>query len=317
MSGGVVMVALSIFERLSGKSVPLWVYGFVLLFFAFLACYLAWRDSQKALASISETGQQKRQFLAERINTLLREAGEVDYGEMELSAGSGRGEMVRWANHRARVHHFLQAHFDSGTVKRFEGKGNRVLEELLEKVLTDEETPRLIAGSYPPLEIEITQTAFDFIDDISIAGQFGLRHKPCYVTLFLKIKNPRSIAVAVEIFKLTLIVNGEEHLSFAESKVFGRRFVSQEGLEAGEGSHPGNLGASLPLVVSDDKPVDGSLQFIFRDLRDFELTVRGISFKDSPFFLVLIDRNRERHTKEGVLSGEGLRYIEFRNTQKP
>lgn len=50
MSGGIVTVALGIFERVSGRNIPLWAYVCVLIAFAFSACYLAWRDAQRKLA---------------------------------------------------------------------------------------------------------------------------------------------------------------------------------------------------------------------------------------------------------------------------
>ena len=53
MGGGAIMVALGLFERFSGKNVPLWVYVCVLVFFVFFACYLAWRDERKAVTQIS------------------------------------------------------------------------------------------------------------------------------------------------------------------------------------------------------------------------------------------------------------------------
>jgi len=55
MSGGLITVALGLFERFSGKSVPLWAYAAVIVFFAFLACYLAWKDTLvKAEVRIAE-----------------------------------------------------------------------------------------------------------------------------------------------------------------------------------------------------------------------------------------------------------------------
>lgn len=47
LSGGLITVALGLLERLSGRNIPLWTYGCVLTFFAFSACYLAWRDAAR------------------------------------------------------------------------------------------------------------------------------------------------------------------------------------------------------------------------------------------------------------------------------
>ena len=46
MSGGMVVVVLSIFERFSAKNVPLWVYGSTVMLLIVIACYLAWRDER-------------------------------------------------------------------------------------------------------------------------------------------------------------------------------------------------------------------------------------------------------------------------------
>src|SRR5258708_7577946 len=74
MSGGVITVLLGVFERLSGKSVPLWVYVAILIFFALLACYLAWRDSQKERTTVPDAGRQRRKMIAERLEQLIKES---------------------------------------------------------------------------------------------------------------------------------------------------------------------------------------------------------------------------------------------------
>jgi len=68
MSGGVVTVALNMFERLSGKDIPLWVYACILIFFLFLACYLAWRDERTKVAELDNKDRRKREFRIERLN---------------------------------------------------------------------------------------------------------------------------------------------------------------------------------------------------------------------------------------------------------
>lgn len=55
MGGGAITVALGVFERLSGRNVPLWIYVVIILSFIFWACYLAWRDRKR-----SETGLSTR-----------------------------------------------------------------------------------------------------------------------------------------------------------------------------------------------------------------------------------------------------------------
>jgi hypothetical protein len=46
MGGGIGVVALGLFERFSGKIIPLWAYISILVFFVFVASYLAWRDER-------------------------------------------------------------------------------------------------------------------------------------------------------------------------------------------------------------------------------------------------------------------------------
>src|SRR5215217_6177665 len=73
MSGGVITVALGIFERLSGKNLPLWVYAVIVLSFVVIASYLAFRDErQKAIGS--DAAERRRNFLAQRLTQLLKEA---------------------------------------------------------------------------------------------------------------------------------------------------------------------------------------------------------------------------------------------------
>jgi len=45
MSGGAAVVILGLFERFSGKDVPLWAYAFVTIGFVIIAAYLTWRDA--------------------------------------------------------------------------------------------------------------------------------------------------------------------------------------------------------------------------------------------------------------------------------
>lgn len=44
MSGGIITVALGVFERFSGRNIPLWGYVTILASFVFLASFLAWRE---------------------------------------------------------------------------------------------------------------------------------------------------------------------------------------------------------------------------------------------------------------------------------
>jgi membrane protein implicated in regulation of membrane protease activity len=102
MSGGIITVLLGVFERFSGKNVPLWVYGGILIFFAFLACYLAWRDARKAVTQTS-LNEQKRQFLAGRLQSLLNEAGTVEHGWVSLRSDEGMEKIGRATAYQDRV----------------------------------------------------------------------------------------------------------------------------------------------------------------------------------------------------------------------
>lgn len=73
MSGGVVTVALGVFERLSGRNVPLWTYLSVLAFFLLLSFYLAWRDSRKAMSRLQSELSNVHEELKEAKQYLLIE----------------------------------------------------------------------------------------------------------------------------------------------------------------------------------------------------------------------------------------------------
>jgi len=208
----------------------------------------------------------RRKFLAERLQTLLEESGKVDMlGSAAIGTMEGIDILMRQSGSHTRNLHFLQANYSPEIVERFQQEGTRVLEELLAQNLSGEETPKLSPAPYPKLEIEIKQTAFDFTDDkrIGTGNYSAFPNDDCYVTLFLKI-NPRPVPVAVKTFKLTLRVKEDEFESFAESQVFNYRVVELDGTEGGGGSHNQNLNKRPPLLI-DDRPIQGSLQFILRN----------------------------------------------------
>lgn len=304
VGGCALVVLLGVFQTISGKNIPLGVYlGLLALLFC-VACYLAWRHSEKALASLHDTGRQ-RHHRAERLNALLHEAGEIDMqGSAQLGTPEGIDKMMRYAGHHTRILHFLQAHYEPEIVERFKENGNRILEELLAENLTDQERPKLKPKPYQKLEIEVKRTAFDFTDDKSLGTHtIMVPNEECYVTVFLKI-NPRPVPVIIKTFNLTLLLKGEEFHSFAESQVFNYRFVDLDGTEAGNGSHNQNLNERPPLLI-DDRPVEGSLQFIFKELQYMKLLTEETDLEGSPFTLLLTDRDGGRHTAEGVLTGDG------------
>lgn len=294
--------------------------GTFLIIIGFIFCWHwvhapgAFRDYWEAKAKeLPDTAAQtlKKKFLAERLRDLLREVGEADLvatpnttDDMMIAAE----KMGRYARQRRRALDFLRAHFPE-KVERFETDGNRVLEELFAASLSDHEEPEISPAPYPKLQIEITRTTFDFTDDkrIGTGNHSAFPNDECYVTLFLKI-NPRPVPAAIKTFKLTLRVKEDEFESFAESQVFNYRFVDLDGTEAGNGSNNQNLNQRTPLLI-DDRPIQGSLQFIFEKLNYLELLIDNTDLEGSPFTLLLTDTDGERHTAEGILTGDGNRYV--------
>lgn len=299
--------------------------GYTALSFIFILAFIfvwhwihapgAFRDywEEKARELPDATAQTRRkEVLAERLRDLLREAGEIDQGP---SGGMGihydMDRLLRYSGHHTRVLRFLEAHYEPETVERFKEKGNRVLEGLLAEALThDGDAKPKRDKEYPKLDIEIKETVFDFVDDSRIGAQYGTLREPCYVTTLLRLKNTRPMSVAIETFKLILRFEGKEYVSFAESKVAARRLVTLQSEEAFEGTRSDNLNERSPLVLLEDRPpVEGTLQFMFKDLRYMDLLTEGTSLGNCPFTLVLIDTDKERHTAEGLLPAEGVRYV--------
>jgi hypothetical protein len=170
-------------------------------------------------------------------------------------------------------------------------------------------TNKELLAAYPKLGIEIVHFIYDWTQDTRTGEPCHPLHEPCFVTLLIKIRNRRPTSIAIETFKLSLLVNGKALISFAEDTVFARRIVNQEGIEYGEGSHSQNLNENTPIMLIEDKPIEGALQFIFRDLRYVESLTNGISLNNAPFTLILIDKDGERHTQQGILPSEGVRYV--------
>lgn len=134
MSGGIITVLLGLFERFSGKNVPLWVYATILVFFAFLACYLAWRDERQQLGQLTDKGAYKREFLAERLRTLLRDAEEAIKAENARSTGIIFMEAITGflpIRNSRQIQLFLERYYDAETLQRFNAYGLPVIEELL------------------------------------------------------------------------------------------------------------------------------------------------------------------------------------------
>jgi len=274
----------------------------------------AFRDYWEAKAKeIPDTAAEtlRRKFLAERLQTLLEESGKVDMlGSAAIGTMEGIDILMRQSGSHTRNLHFLQANYSPEIVERFQQEGTRVLEELLAQNLSGEETPKLSPAPYPKLEIDIKETMFDFVDDSRTGAQYGVCREPCFVTLLLRLKNTRPTSIAIGRFKLTLIVDGKEYVSFAEPKVSARRLVTSQGTEAFERTRSDNLNEHPPLVLLEESaPVEGTLQFMFNDLRYMDWLTEDVSLGNSPFTLLLIATDKERHTAEGLLPAEGVRYI--------
>jgi hypothetical protein len=114
--------------------------------------------------------------------------------------------------------------------------------------------------------------------------------------------------VAIKTFKMILLVEGREFVSFAESSVLKYRYVSLEGEDLGDGSHDRNLNERPPLRV-DERPIEGALQFIFNELQYMKLLTEGTDLQGSMFTLLLTDSDGEQHSVDGILTGEGLHYV--------
>ncbi len=196
--------------------------------------------------------------------------------------------------------------FDFGRLQ-IKVEGNHNLEPALLPVHRAPLTNKELLSAYPKLEIEIARVTYHWTEDLRIG--LHANDDVCYVTLFLNLRNRRDTPISIQTFKLALLVNNKEYVSFAENSVFLRRLVMQDGTEIGEGEHSQNLSQKPPLELIDDRPIDGSLQFIFKELRYIESLTDGISLDNAPFTLFLIDKDRERHTQQGVLSADGVRYV--------
>lgn len=127
MSGGFITVALALYERWSRASVPTWIYVAILVFFALWACYLAWRDERRKLASVTEDrfDRYRQEFLAERLRGFLARADDMSFDMSNIRHFSFRIGQT-W-----KIQGFLSKYYDAETVERFNKGGMSVLEELL------------------------------------------------------------------------------------------------------------------------------------------------------------------------------------------
>jgi hypothetical protein len=139
--------------------------------------------------------------------------------------------------------------------------------------------------AYPKLDIEIMRAKFNWIQDQRSGTGVPHPDEPCSVTLYLNLTNHRKSPLQIENFKMKLKVGGEEHTSFAEPNVYYERVINQQGLELGTGSDSQSLTHSLPLVLIEDKTVEGAIQFVFKELRYIEMLTNNLSLDNAPFTL--------------------------------
>lgn len=130
MSGGLITVALGIFNYLSPWPVPKWLYGVIIVLFVVMGCYLAWRDAQTAVTQVT-LNEQKRQFLAGRLQSLLNEAGTVEYGFVPLASDEGMEKISRSMAYTERVKNFIKQHYGPETASRYDKERSNLLESLL------------------------------------------------------------------------------------------------------------------------------------------------------------------------------------------
>jgi len=155
MSGGLVSVALGVFNYLSPWPVPKWIYGAILVLFLVMACYLTWRDAQRKLNELTSKTVYKREFLAERLRTILRTVDEARNANRDDTMFGGLFSR-KWLplGHHKEIRDFVVKYYNSETVERFDKGGISVIEELLAECYSDEQK-----------ELTVTQKSLDAEDN--------------------------------------------------------------------------------------------------------------------------------------------------------
>jgi membrane protein implicated in regulation of membrane protease activity len=159
---------------------------------------------------------------------------------------------------------------------------------------------KALLEKYPKLDIKISEAYYDWI--LAFGTNQPDKKQPCYVTLYLTITNGRTVPIYVETFRLTLVVKGKEYVSFSEDRVYRRRYVNDQGIDVADGEHSQNLNKP-PLVLIEDKPTIGTLQFIFNDLDWLNIIEWELddSLNGSNFTLLLTDKDGEKHFQHGTI----------------
>lgn len=99
IGGGVITGCLGLFERLSGKNIPVWAYVCILAVFVVMAAYMAWRDSvNKHIKDVAELTISHNQAIKTRdhlIGELTKESGlpqvEIKIDEALIQASGPKG----------------------------------------------------------------------------------------------------------------------------------------------------------------------------------------------------------------------------------
>jgi hypothetical protein len=96
-----------------------------------------WEATSKELArkddseNLKALGEQKRQFLGERLQALLNEAGTVEYGAISMNSIEGMGKVWRQTAYHERAKKFVKENYRPETASRYDKEKSDLLEELL------------------------------------------------------------------------------------------------------------------------------------------------------------------------------------------
>lgn len=94
MNGCLVTVALNVFERLSGRNVPLWVYVAALIGFVFWGCCLAWRDRKRSEARLGKRIAELEESVRPKLEILYNNG---EFNHDEYLNGEIIGRIIRFA----------------------------------------------------------------------------------------------------------------------------------------------------------------------------------------------------------------------------
>jgi hypothetical protein len=117
MTGGIIALALVLYERISGAEVLLSIYWAIAAFTVFAATFLAWRDEylgrERAEKQIKD--REKRRTIRVELAKLMSEGQELERGYDKQQRPTGE-EVNQWAD---RVEQYLRAALDEAFVVRF------------------------------------------------------------------------------------------------------------------------------------------------------------------------------------------------------